>query len=304
MAADLGCTKEFNHKFWKDFRKAVKEANPNAVIYAEHYGDPSEWLWGDQWDSVMNYDAFMEPITWFLTGMEKHSEKYEEGLFCNAASFESAMRYHMSRFSNQSLSISMNELSNHDHSRFLTRTNHKSGRLHTHGYEEADTGINKGIMKEAVTFQMTWPGAPTIYYGDEAGVTGWTDPDNRRTYPWGKEDKELIDFHKAAIKIHKSYEALKTGSVDYLVTDYGIISYGRWNKKEKIAVVLNNNSSEKTIFVPVWKMDIINSDLMESILFSDEKSFDTKKRIYIPKDGIVEVTLPPFSSIVIKNIIK
>ncbi len=304
VAADLGCTKEFNHKFWKDFRKAVKEANPNAVIYAEHYGDPSEWLWGDQWDSVMNYDAFMEPITWFLTGMEKHSEKYEEGLFCNAASFESAMRYHMSRFSNQSLSISMNELSNHDHSRFLTRTNHKSGRLHTHGYEEADTGINKGIMKEAVTFQMTWPGAPTIYYGDEAGVTGWTDPDNRRTYPWGKEDKELIDFHKAAIKIHKSYEALKTGSVDYLVTDYGIISYGRWNKKEKIAVVLNNNSSEKTIFVPVWKMDIINSDLMESILFSDEKSFDTKKRIYIPKDGIVEVTLPPFSSIVIKNIIK
>ena len=88
------------------------------------------------------------------------------------------------------------------------------------------------------------------------------------------------------------------------MTDYGIISYGRWNKKEKIAVVLNNNSSEKTIFVPVWKMDIINSDLMESILFSDEKSFDTKKRIYIPKDGIVEVTLPPFSSIVIKNIIK
>ncbi len=301
VAADLGCTKEFNHKFWRDFRKAVKEANPNAVIYAEHYGDPSEWLWGDQWDSVMNYDAFMEPITWFLTGMEKHSEKYEEGLFCNAASFESAMRYHMSRFSNQSLSISMNELSNHDHSRFLTRTNHKAGRLHTHGYEEADTGINKGIMKEAVTFQMTWPGSPTIYYGDEAGVTGWTDPDNRRTYPWGREDKELIAFHKEAIKIHKSCKALKTGSVDYLVTDYGIISYGRWNEKEKIVVILNNNNSEKDICVPVWKIDVKNSDKMESILFSDEKSFDTNKRIYTPEDGTIKVTLPPFSSIILKK---
>lgn len=70
VAADLGHSSEFNHKFWHDFRKAVKEANPNALILAEHYGDPSSWLEGDQWDSVMNYDAFMEPVTWFLTGME------------------------------------------------------------------------------------------------------------------------------------------------------------------------------------------------------------------------------------------
>ena len=75
VAADLGLSKEFNMKFWRDFRKVVKNANPNAVIIAEHYGDPKDWLMGDQWDTVMNYDAFMEPITWFLTGMEKHSEK-------------------------------------------------------------------------------------------------------------------------------------------------------------------------------------------------------------------------------------
>lgn len=300
VAADLGYSKEFNHKFWRDFRNAVKEANPEAVIYAEHYGDPSEWLYGDQWDSVMNYDAFMEPITWFLTGMEKHSEKYEEGLFCNASNFESAMRYHMSRFSNQSLSISMNELSNHDHSRFLTRTNHKSGRLHTHGHEEADTGINKGIMKEAVVFQMTWPGAPTVYYGDEAGVTGWTDPDNRRTYPWGHEDKELIDFHKEAIKLHKSSSALKKGSVDYLFMDYGIISYARWNDDDKFVVVLNNNSVEKTVSLPVWKINLKNSEMV-SLLLSTENDFNTDKKKYKVENGFVEVTLPPFSSIVLKN---
>lgn len=66
VAADLGLSKEFNMKFWRDFRKVVKNANPNAVIIAEHYGDPKDWLMGDQWDTVMNYDAFMEPITWFL----------------------------------------------------------------------------------------------------------------------------------------------------------------------------------------------------------------------------------------------
>ena len=65
VAADLGHSPEVNHRFWKEFRKAVKEANPNAVILAEHYGDPKSWLLGDEWDTIMNYDAFMEPITWF-----------------------------------------------------------------------------------------------------------------------------------------------------------------------------------------------------------------------------------------------
>ena len=60
----------------EEFRDAVKKANPQAVILAEHYGDPRDWLGGDQWDTVMNYDAFMEPVTWFLTGMEKHSDDF------------------------------------------------------------------------------------------------------------------------------------------------------------------------------------------------------------------------------------
>ena len=60
VAADLGYTEEFNHRFWRDFRTRVKKANPDALILAEHYGDPKAWLLGDQWDTVMNYDAFME----------------------------------------------------------------------------------------------------------------------------------------------------------------------------------------------------------------------------------------------------
>lgn len=78
VAADLGHSSEFNHKFWKDFRANVKLANPEAVILAEHYGDPSSWLQGDEWDTIMNYDAFMEPLTWFLTGMEKHSDSSKQ----------------------------------------------------------------------------------------------------------------------------------------------------------------------------------------------------------------------------------
>lgn len=68
--------------------------------------------------------------------------------------------------------------------------------------------MNKAILREAVLIQMTWPGAPTIYYGDETGVCGWTDPDSRRTYPWGREDFELIEFHRYIIRIHKISPAL------------------------------------------------------------------------------------------------
>ena len=94
----------------------------------------------------------------------------------------------------------MNQLSNHDHSRFLPRTNQMVGRTGTMGPDRAGENIKLCVLREAVVIQMTWPGAPTLYYGDEAGVCGWTDPDSRRTYPWGKEDQELIP----AITAHKT----------------------------------------------------------------------------------------------------
>ena len=112
VAADLGQSGEFNHKFWQDFRKNVKEANPNAIILAEHYGDPGAWLQGNEWDTVMNYDAFMEPISWFLTGMEKHSDEKRDDLRGDSFSFFAAMNHHMSRFQGSSLLVAMNELSN------------------------------------------------------------------------------------------------------------------------------------------------------------------------------------------------
>ena len=125
VAADLGYSEAYNHDFWRAFRQRVKKTNPEALILAEHYGDCSAWLQGDQWDSVMNYDAFMEPITWFLTGMEKHSDDRRDDLYGNAGAFQDAMLRNMARFCEPSLETAMNELSNHDHSRFLTRTNRK-----------------------------------------------------------------------------------------------------------------------------------------------------------------------------------
>lgn len=299
VAADLGKSAEFNHKFWKDFRKAVKQANPEAIILAEHYGDASSWLEGDEWDSIMNYDAFMEPITWFLTGMEKHSDTFKPELLCNAEVFVSTMKYQMAKLNVQSLQITMNELSNHDHSRFLTRTNMTAGRVNTHGPEAAGFNINKGIMKEAITFQMTWPGSPTIYYADEAGTVGWTDPDNRRTYPWGLEDTELLEYHKATIAIHKSYTALKTGSLEYLEYDYGILSYGRFDQNNRLIIVLNNNNEPRSIKVSAWRIGIQIQSKLRRLIMSAKEGFDINQKYYEVIEGMVELTLPAFSSVIL-----
>lgn len=301
VAADLGLSPEFNHKFWADFRKTVKKANPRAIILAEHYGDPKPWLVGDQWDTVMNYDAFMEPITWFLTGMEKHSEVRDDGKYNNAAAMEGSMRYYSSRFSYQSFAVAMNELSNHDHSRFLTRTNRTVGRLHTVGSALADIGTSKAVMKMAVAIQMTWRGAPTIYYGDEVGLTGWTDPDNRRVFPWGKEDKDLLEFHRAMIALHKKYKAISTGSLDYLHFELGLLCYGRWNENEKIAVVVNNNAEVRTLTIPLWRMEMLNGEKMYRIMLSREKGFDKTLVEYTVENNTISFTLEGKTSAVLAS---
>ena len=300
VAADLGQTREMNHRFWKDFRKVVKEANPNAIIYAEHYGDCGDWLQGDQWDTVMNYSAFMEPITWFLTGLEKHSDDKRTDLFGNGQAFQDAMVYHMSRFQYPSLVVAMNELSNHDHSRFLTRTNLTVGRTNSLGPEAADENINLSIMRTAVLFQMTWPGAPTLYYGDEAGVTGWTDPDNRRTYPWGYENQELIQYHKDLIRIHKEEEALMKGSLILLKSEQNVISYGRFTEDEKMVVVLNAAFEPVDVTLSILEAEVAEQEVMERILLTDSEGYTLSPEIYEPRNGILRLHIPANGGLLLK----
>ena len=299
VAADLGRSNEYNHEFWQKFRRAVKDANPNALILAEHYGDPSDWLKGDEWDTVMNYDAFMEPVTWFLTGMEKHSDEAREELLGNIDNFIGSMAHHMSNMLTPSLQVAMNELSNHDHSRFLTRTNHMVGRVEHLGPEAANEYVNKAVMREAVVMQMTWVGAPTVYYGDEAGVCGFTDPDNRRTYPWGHEDQELIAFHKEAIRIHKEHPALKTGSLKILGGEENILSYARFKGHDRIIVVINNRSERAEVKVPVWEAEIPIKCRMKRLLYSYNDGYTTEYEEYLVEDGEVVANMGPHSALVL-----
>ena len=187
-------------------------------------------------------------------------------------------------------------LSNHDHSRFLTRTNQVVGRIGSVGAEKANEGVKKGVLREAVMIQMTWPGAPTLYYGDEAGLCGWTDPDNRRTYPWGKEDYELIEYHRYMITLHKNLPALRYGSLKQLLADWQLIAYGRMYKTNQCVVVINNGESGRYAEIPVWELGVCDGQVMYRLMLSYGDGYNAGIEGYEVKDGKLALDLPGYSA--------
>ena len=175
------------------------------------------------------------------------------------------------------------------------------GRINTVGARAAEEGINKAILREAVAIQMTWPGAPTVYYGDEAGVCGFTDPDNRRTYPWGHEDQYLVQFYRDAIRMHRELPVLKYGSVKMLKEDYNLISFGRFNENEQVVVVINNNNENKKVEIPVWETGISRSvdTTMTRILDSNAIAYDMEQKEYPVVAGYLELEMSPLEAIVL-----
>ena len=297
VAADLGHSRAFNHMFWKEFRRRVKAVNDQVLIVAEHYGDPSEWLGGDEWDTVMNYDAFMEPVGYFLTGVEKHSDQRRDDLHQNGPAFFRAMAENMSRLPTPAIQCAMNELSNHDHSRFLTRTNGRIGRLTTAGSAAAGEGVNKAVFREAAVIQMTWPGAPTIYYGDEAGVVGWTDPDNRRTYPWGREDRDMIAFHRALTALRRRLPTLREGSVKPLCADTGTIAYARFDRASTVVVACNNLDEARELTIPVGDVGVADGQSLRCVFTSDHSGFRAEETAApAVKDGLLTLRAPARSA--------
>ena len=213
----------------------------------------------------------------------------------------SAMLDHMTAFQTPSLMAAMNELSNHDHSRFLTRTNRRVGRLDSKGAAAANEELNFGTFRSAAIVQMTWPGAPTIYYGDEAGVCGWTDPDNRRTYPWGKENQELIEFHRYLVRIRRKNKAFRNGSFKPLLAENGVIAYGRFDQAaERGVIVVNSTGMVKHVRIPVWQAEV-SGNSMRRIMKSTEIRYNVGQIEYPVENGMMAVELPPHCSMIFEE---
>ena len=115
--------------------------------------------------------------------------------------------------------------------------------------QEASPERSKELLKMAVAFQMTFPGVPLIYYGDEAGLRGGRDPKNRATYPWGKEDQDILHYYRKLTSLRRDMDILKKGSLSFIETEEDIAAFQREYQGEKIITVVNRSGESKKLLI-------------------------------------------------------
>jgi len=279
-----------NHNFWKDFRKWVKGINPDAYIVGEIWWqdwqnnkmfNAAPWLHGDQFDAVMNYR--------FTRALKKLV--VDKNLNCGIQGFVDSLETQYMNYNKENLYVLMNLLGSHDSERlaslivnpdhlydhYANPAQNKNWKVRKPNAEE------RAKQKLMVGIQMTLPGAPQIYYGDEAGMWGGDDPDNRKpmvwpeykyeteiTHPFGKTrpadtvefDSSLFNWYKNIISIRENNKELTLGDIEFEVIN-----------KEKRLLAYRRKYNNKTIFVIVNNFSKTNKLNIKSDKFFGLKSF-------------------------------
>lgn len=222
----LDVSDEISHMFWKKFRRAIREVNPEALLIGEVWYFARDFMEGDEWDTVMNYDFFF--------GAQKLIA--QESI--TVSQFMEMLGRLRGNLHNKVYPVLWNIIDSHDTARFL----HVSGE-------------NKEKLKMAAALQLLLPGMPFIYYGDEYGMTGGDDPDCRRGMVWdvNRQDEDMFKWYQKLIRVRKAYPAITEGKVTDCVCDdeKGTIILKRELKNEKAAIVFN--VKECTVDVQVEK---------------------------------------------------
>jgi alpha-glucosidase len=264
-----------DHQIWQEFRTAVKGANSNAFVFGEYWGNANLWTNGTpgQWDGATNYDGFTQPVSEWITG-----EDYSgNAATISASQFDNWLRGTRANYPSDVQQVMANFLSSHDIPRFG---------------ERAVGDIHKTEL--AALFQMTYVGLPTIYYGDEYGMRGGSDPDDRRTFDWSQVSSgnaSVALFHQL-IAIREAYPALRTGSYITLLTEDAnkIYSFGRMDQENRIAVVLNQDSQSHTVTIPAYQLSMTNGSSVTDQLTGN---------IYQVQNGQVTVTVQGYSGAIL-----
>ena len=260
---------------------AVRAEKPDAVIIGEVWEDGSnkiaysvrrKHILGGHCDGLMNYPFRTALVDYLLGGGAEHFRNSMETLRENYPEFA----WHSA----------MNTLGTHDTMRILTLLGEKSeqrgqsrdwrahARLNDHDRAHGKARLALGAM---VLF--AFPGAPTVYYGDEAGMEGFEDPFNRRTFPWGHEDQELVRLFTALGAARKTRKALRRGDIEYVEAAGRVLAFTRSLDGETVLCAVNAGQEPQTVTLP-WEgtaVDLLGGQNLEA------------------EDGVLTLELPPLT---------
>lgn len=219
----LDVSNEVSHTFWRKFRALCNTLKPEFYILGENWEDSNPWLGNDQLNAVMNYELSY-PI-WNFFGNDQQNK-------IDSLTFTYQINNLLIKY-NQNIANNMfNLIDSHDTMRIMYRC-----------------GDNKELVKLCYLFLFTFPGSPSIYYGDEVGLTGKNDPDNRRCMIWDKDKQNLdiYNFIKKLINLRKLNDDFKLVTFKWLYTLDNILIY----QKNHTFIIINNNDSIKDISLPI-----------------------------------------------------
>lgn len=268
----LDVANEVDTEFWRELRSELKTGKKDEpLILGEIWDDASEYFLGDLYDSVMNYRFRGALIDYLKNG--------------NAAGAENQLNAIYEDYPKEAFYALMNLMGSHDTPRAAFVLGNGTDSFERAEYDKNynhQLGIKR--LKLAAILQMGYAGAPTVYYGDEAGVTGSKDPDDRRTYPWGNEDKEIIKHYQSIGNVRTNYHDLFSyGELNHIYANGDVLAFSRSDKKNFAVVVTNRGNEEKTIELNVEDLIINGIQLTDQL---------NKKYIAVTKDGKLMITVP------------
>lgn len=277
----LDVANEVSDETWQKFRESVKELDSDAVIIGEIWDDATEYLLGDMYDSVMNY-VFRGAVISYAKGG-------------SATDMVNTLEKIRERYPKEAFYAMMNLVGSHDTSRVLSYLDGIDDDRKDTSLEaafptyESTSDAAKARQYLVAFLQFTYAGAPTIYYGDEIGMVGADDPDDRRAFAWGEGNKELVTWYATLANIRANYAALRTGEVEVFDAKNtegqkadSVVSYVRRDDTDAMIVLANNATSDTTIVVDLDELDMTETTLTDLISGSEITVTDGKATITIP----------------------
>jgi glycosidase len=278
----LDVANEVSDETWRKFRTAVKEEGDNVII-GEIWSDASKYLLGDMYDSVMNY-RFRDAV---LSYVEDKNTNNMSAI--QAMNQLEAMR---EQYPKEAFEAMMNLVDSHDTQRIISDFDGAQKSVKAIAGEPSATALEK--VKLIPLIQMTYPGAPTIYYGDEAAIPGADDPDNRRGMIWGKGDKLTVEWYAKLTNIRNAYSVLRTGDISPIAVDdankVDVMAYSRNDKDNHALIAINRKSSE-------IKGIVLSANAPAGTVLTN--ALNTNETYTVDNNGKVTVNLPKYSGVIL-----